>query len=1523
AGLKNARSPGTADELLHFMEVLRDYRQEPSGETQGNLFGDDDSVIVEAEKIGKTVSKIIKGLKHRADLAQKYIKDPKEGNKTGLEGDLEEIKAERERIKGLLDDWARWTINPTLVNEARARAGLSPESAPKSKLQQLAKKARAEANAELDSFGKMLKGKGLASNPMLDPEVIAGAAKLTAKYVKAGVLTFAEFTDRIAKKIGKPGVDNLMPVLRSEWEKYRKTGEVKGMEPLAKTTGPETTGTKNVKTDEMRQVTGMPERVKPDRESVEDWQAQAAARIKADPLYPGRLVAELEDKPRAINNLEEAVLGQHLRDLENRRKAGEDVRDEMRAAVRASELVGTEWGRAGVSRQTELAADFSVEGIVRQHLHSVNEQPTDEQMSKYEEMADKIKKLENENATLQEKAIRDELDKRIDDVKDKPKQEPKKKAKKGTKKERLQRKANAAVAKFKNAWSTLFQTGAVYDPKQEADKWAKIIEAASEVVRAYAEIGINTYLEFMAKVKSDFGKITDDQAQAFEEAWKGAGIESPLGADAQASEIGALAKMLMRAAVESGIEGREAVTDSVVKEFEGMGISITRSQAQQAMSGYGEFTELSKDEVSVKVRQYRGEMQQLLKLEDMQAGQAPQKTGMQRREPSKEERRLIKQVNEAKKRGGYTVTDPAQQLKSALTTAKTAIRHRIEELTDAIDSRKEIVKDHTQLKADAELNALRKQRDSLLEDYKNAFPVTREQIILTAKQQEKAAIRQIEKLERQLKEIKEGKPQEKAGQPSLVSKEIQAKLKRMRDRVKAAKKAAKDAEFNVWESEGGSIKSKGKSRPSDAQRLKTLEKLLSREISKLTGDAKVGRLESSRTSPSPVTSPAVESMRATIKMLKEAREDARKANPEYQAKEEAKRTARYKKNLDRQMAFWTQRKQDAVRGILPEKRKSTTPESDEIRERQYQIELVRREARAEIEEAERASRGRIGKALGFGGDLLDLPRSLMATGELSAVLRQGAFYTFGHPRKASRATWDSIRAAFSRRIDLALHDDLLKRPNHIDYVRGKLDTTASDGPLSHREEVIRSRIASKLTQTEGWLWAPPRWAAEGVLGAERAFRSFLNTMRADLFDYMKNSVEASRPGTWSESDAKVIANAANIFSGRGHLSHSVGWGRVFFAPRWVWSTVKVATGVPAWKGDSATRKAVAKVYVRATLGMAAAHILRNAILSLMAGDDDEHEPRVELDPRSSDFMKTRIGETRIDSGRGIGQLVTLTARVAKGETKRSTGEIVSIRGEDVPYGAGDTREVIHRFIDTKLAPLPSAVFDYMAGTNVVGEKATVGKIVGERLLPMTWRDIWDAEKELNVPQGTVVAIEAFLGTGLGTYGPRKKYIEGSVKEQQKQFENYLKRMEWDDKNPAYFNMLGKHEKQRVDERRADVQQNLVYNAVDPKYTWTKKDTDNTYQNKIIKWHGRRQELKAMIDAKGLTFSASMKLLVEHYRRDGSERDRSRKTNLPKYGNKKKSYMERAWRLAEFYGESNPEKAVLTFLKSEQYKRMKK
>jgi hypothetical protein len=103
---------------------------------------------------------------------------------------------------------------------------MAEEPPKKTKLQAAADTATQEALDELEDFGKKLEGKGLASNPMLDPEVIAGAGRVVAKFVKAGTLKFAALIEQLATKIGQAAVDRIRPALEAEWDRLQKIGSM-------------------------------------------------------------------------------------------------------------------------------------------------------------------------------------------------------------------------------------------------------------------------------------------------------------------------------------------------------------------------------------------------------------------------------------------------------------------------------------------------------------------------------------------------------------------------------------------------------------------------------------------------------------------------------------------------------------------------------------------------------------------------------------------------------------------------------------------------------------------------------------------------------------------------------------------------------------------------------------------------------------------------------------------------------------------------------------------------------------------------------------------------------------------------------------------------------------------------------------------------------------------------------------------------------------------------------------------------
>ena len=252
------------------------------------------------------------------------------------------------------------------------------------------------------------------------------------------------------------------------------------------------------------------------------------------------------------------------------------------------------------------------------------------------------------------------------------------------------------------------------------------INAGLKVIKAAAEYGIKSFTEFMKDVKERLGEKADELRPIFAEAWKKSRESGDVpGRDVEItddSDIGNLARNIHREVVELGIDDREQAVDAVHDELKQYVPDITRRQTMDAMSGYGDYRELSKDEISVKMRGHKGELQQIAKLQDMESGKAPLKSGVEKREGTEEERRLTKLVNEKKKEGGYEVTDPDRQLKTAQGTAETYLLNRIADLKKEIDTGEKIVKDRKPLKTTKKIEALKEELAQVTKLHQEIFP---------------------------------------------------------------------------------------------------------------------------------------------------------------------------------------------------------------------------------------------------------------------------------------------------------------------------------------------------------------------------------------------------------------------------------------------------------------------------------------------------------------------------------------------------------------------------------------------------------------------------------------------------------------------------------------------------------------------------------------------------------------------------------------------------------------------------------
>lgn len=411
-------------------------------------------------------------------------------------------------------------------------------------------------------------------------------------------------------------------------------------------------------------------------------------------------------------------------------------------------------------------------------------------------------------------------------------------------------------------------------------------------------------------------------------------------------------------------------------------------------------------------------------------------------------------------------------------------------------------------------------------------------------------------------------------------------------------------------------------------------------------------------------------------------------------------------------------------------------------------------------------------------DIVNVPRALQSSFDLSAVLRQGLVLGVRHPIIAGRNIKPMLAAARSRgrynELQQQIVDDLYFDEAHE---HGLVFTEV--GKLGEHEEGFYTKWAEKIP---------------GVSHSARAYTLYLNKLRMDAYKAMRDdAVDAANVGTLSwltrgrvergalrvtkdllgketkqitEREAlESLTSYINNATGRGNLGKFETSAKVlnafFFSPRLLASRFNLLLN-PHWYASQTPyvrRRALRAMMQTVTTGISV------LTLAKLAGAE------VGLDPRSANFGKIKIGDTRIDIWGGFQPLARYTAQLV------TATYISSVSGTRIPlsgdkFGGTSRLDVFLRFMRSKEAPFPSLVTDWMAGKNVVGDKFRWSD-QWKRLLPLLAGDAYDVfhagggSWTLTPPPSAVLkGLGAYAGggTGLGiqSYGkaPPKFNIPG-------------------------------------------------------------------------------------------------------------------------------------------------------------------
>lgn len=366
---------------------------------------------------------------------------------------------------------------------------------------------------------------------------------------------------------------------------------------------------------------------------------------------------------------------------------------------------------------------------------------------------------------------------------------------------------------------------------------------------------------------------------------------------------------------------------------------------------------------------------------------------------------------------------------------------------------------------------------------------------------------------------------------------------------------------------------------------------------------------------------------------------------------------------------------------------------------------------------------------------LNIPRALMASYDLSAPFRQGIGFV------GKKEFWKSVIPMFqafaSEKNSKALQMEIKSRPTWELMKRGGL---AIVDPHSHyladREEAFMTDLAEKIPVV-----------GRGVNASNRAYSGFLNKLRADVFDDFVRQYE--NLGINLSTDTKKlreIARFINSATGRGDLGKlgnpaAPALAGVFFSPRLIAARLYMLSPHIYMKKDPILRKEAWK----SLLSISALALTTAGLAKYGLGMD------VEDDPRSADFMKPKVGNTRYDFLGGFQQYIRLGAQLITGETKNAKGKMKSLTSGD--FGQPTRRDVAVQFGLNKLAPIPAFISDWLEGKDATGKKFKMTDELANHLIPLAIQDMTDAYKEWGMA-GIPMAAPSIFGVGVQTYKPR-------------------------------------------------------------------------------------------------------------------------------------------------------------------------
>lgn len=377
-----------------------------------------------------------------------------------------------------------------------------------------------------------------------------------------------------------------------------------------------------------------------------------------------------------------------------------------------------------------------------------------------------------------------------------------------------------------------------------------------------------------------------------------------------------------------------------------------------------------------------------------------------------------------------------------------------------------------------------------------------------------------------------------------------------------------------------------------------------------------------------------------------------------------------------------------------------------------------------------------GKALGRAvSNIAGNAKAIQASMDNSAIFRQGWKSMLTNPKiwgkNALKSFEDIVRTFGGKQVIDEVNADYMSRPNHNLMVRAKLS-------VGNAEEAFPTSLPEKIP-----------FIGRAYKASEAAYTAFVQRVRMDTFDkYIdianKSSVELNN------DELVSIGKLVNSLTGRANLGSlepvANVINNVFFSPRMLRAQIDTLIHpITGAGGSNFVRKQAAKNLLKIVMGSA-------AILGIAKAIDSES---VDFDPRSANFGKIKVGNTRFNVTGGLDSLVTLASRLITQSSKSSiTGKVTQLNSGK--FGSRSGTDVVYNFLENKLSPAAAVVKDLLKGQTFSGEKPTLKNQLTGHFLPLPATNAYEAYNTPGAANILLILAADGLGVSTNTYAPEEK-----------------------------------------------------------------------------------------------------------------------------------------------------------------------